>query len=385
MRITYVYDNTFPSSAADAWQVINTVSTLSRQGANVRLAFCESEESPNSGEELLAHYGLEGDIELMPVPLKSARLSGLAGRTLVKLTHPAQAVMRTIAKDTDLVFSRNIPAVVMANLVGRPVEYDTYRPWPSQYRAMAFFFRTLFRSKKMLGAFFHSEHAMNSFANAGISPEKLRVAHNGYNESFFDPPLSTREAREALGMDPDDFVIGYTGRLDLAKGIGALLDIAEHEPSFQFLLVGHGEQAVMDRIERIPNVKLFPWQTHSKLPTYLYACDCLMIPPSSIPLRAGNTVLPIKLFTYFASGRVIVAPRAPDTEELLKHDENSWLLRCDDTVESVKQLQYLRENPELRKRLSDKAREQSREMTWTHRAQFLLTQIDGWMRSSNSV
>ncbi|MBL4636491.1 MAG: glycosyltransferase [Kofleriaceae bacterium] len=381
MKITYVYDGTYPSSAADAWQVINTACALSREGAKVRLAFCESEGSPSSAEELLAHYGLEGNIDIMPLPLKSAGLSGGTGRSLIKLTHPAQAVMRAISEDTDLIYSRNIPALVMANLVRRPVVYDTYRPWPSQYRSMAFFFRNLFRSKNMLGAFFHSEHTLNSFANAGIDSEKLRVAHNGYNESFFDAPLSTRQARESLGMDPDAFVIGYTGRLDREKGIDALLDIAEQEPSFQILLVGGGEQAVMDRIERLPNVKFFPWQTPSTLSTYLYACDCLMIPPSSIPLQAGNTVLPMKLFAYFASERIIVAPRAPDTEELLKHDDNSWLLRCDDTSDSIKQLQYLRDNPTLRKRISDKAREQSLEMTWTHRAQFLLTHIDTWMRN----
>lgn len=382
MNITYIYDGTFPSSAADAWQVINTVSTLSREGAKVKLAYCQSEDGPKSGEALLDHYELEGEIEILPLPVKSIGLSGVTGRSMVKLIHPAQAVMRAVSKDTDLIFSRNIPAVVMGNLARRPVVYDTYRPWPSQYRSMAFFFRNLFRSKYMLGAFFHSAHAMESFADAGIDSDKLRVAHNGYNESFFDKPLSTREARKAIGMDPDAFVIGYTGRLDREKGLDSMLDIAEQEPSFQLLLVGGGDQmAVMNRIERLPNVKFFTWQSQKELSTYLYACDCLMIPPSSIPLQVGNTVLPLKLFAYFASERIIVAPHAPDTEELLKHDQNSWLLRSDDTPDSIEKLKYLRDNPQVRKRIGDQARAESATMTWTHRAKFMLSEIETWMQN----
>ena len=35
MHITYLYDGRYPSTGADAWQVLNTATALSRQGAQV--------------------------------------------------------------------------------------------------------------------------------------------------------------------------------------------------------------------------------------------------------------------------------------------------------------------------------------------------------------
>ncbi len=379
MRITYLYDGTYPSSGADAWQVLNTACALSRQGASVRLAFCRApDRAPLSLDALLAHYGIDGDIELLQLPTPR-----IGGRGLAKLAHPVRAILRDAARTTDLFYTRNIPALVVANLLGRPVVYDTYRPWPSQSRAMKVFFRHLFRRPSVLGAFFHSHHTMESFAGAGIDRSRLRVAHNGHNAKFFADPLSTRDARALLGLDPDAFVIGYTGRLDAEKGIHALLDILERAPEFEGLLVGGGKEPdVMARIAGLANVTLFEWQKPQTLSKYLYACDCLLIPPSSTPLQAGNTVLPMKLFAYFASGRPIVAPRAPDTAELLRHDENAWLLQPGEPEDAVRQLQLLRDDPQLRRRLGHTARAESVKMTWDHRAMLLLTQIDEWLRAA---
>ncbi len=377
MRITYVYDGSYPSSQADAWQVLNTVCALSRAGAKVRLIFSrEKDAAPLDLDSLIEQHKITGDVELLELPSL-----GMGGRVLAKLSHPAKALWMGATKDSDVVYSRNIPAIVMANLTGQKVVYDTYRPWPSQYKPMKLFFRALFANLKMLGAFFHSHLALRSFASAGIDPRKLKVAHNGYNQHFFADKLSTHDARIILNLDTKPFTIGYTGRLDSEKGIHTLLDIVEKTPEFHLLLVGGGDQPeVMSRIDRLTNVTLFPWQTPSTLAPFLFACDCLMIPPSKAPLEAGNTVLPMKLFGYFAAGRTIVAPRAPDTEELLHHQENAWLLKAGDIDDAIVQLQYLRSHPEERKALAKKAQEDSLKMTWDHRAQLLLNQIEEWMR-----
>ena len=274
----------------------------------------------------------------------------------------------------------NIPSILMALRAQKHVVYDTYRPWPSQFRTMKALFRQIFNQDKMLGAFFHSLHTLRAFADAGITESKLLVAHNGFNPNFYQNPMRPTDARTEIGIPPDTFTIGYTGRLAKEKGIGALLDIVEGMPDVNCLLVGGGaEDDVVARIQSLANAYLFEWQAPGRVPTFLHACDLLMLPPSATALNAGNTVLPMKLFGYFASGRTIVAPRSPDTAELLRHNENAWLLPQDTVEESITHVRRLQSDDLTRKRLSQAALAESKDMTWDARGQKLLKQIEAWM------
>src|ERR1700760_3858052 len=72
--------------------------------------------------------------------------------------------------------------------------------------------------------------------------------------------------------------------------------------------------------------------TPETLPPYLFAADILIIPPSRAPLdRFGDCVLPLKTFAYLAAGRAILAPRSPDTAELLRDGETALLVPPDDS------------------------------------------------------
>ena len=65
-----------------------------------------------------------------------------------------------------------------------------------------------------------------------------------------------------------------------------------------------------------------PGRRRRDLPAWLAAADVLLIPPSRAPLEQfRNCVLPLKLFAYLAAGKPILAPRAPDTAELLVDGE----------------------------------------------------------------
>ena len=94
------------------------------------------------------------------------------------------------------------------------------------------------------------------------------------------------------------------------------------------MLVGsEGEGPVEAEAAALGNVRIVPWQAPGSLPAWLAAADVLLIPPSRAPLEQfRNCVLPLKLFAYFAAGRPILAPAAPDTAELLADGENALLV-----------------------------------------------------------
>jgi len=95
-----------------------------------------------------------------------------------------------------------------------------------------------------------------------------------------------------------------------------------------------------------------------------------MVPPSLEPLRRhGNTVLPIKLFLYLAAGRVILAPVAPDTAELLADDQNAALVPAGDVAATLRTLRALAADPARAARLADGSLRTAQELTWDARAE----------------
>jgi glycosyltransferase involved in cell wall biosynthesis len=79
----------------------------------------------------------------------------------------------------------------------------------------------------------------------GYSAAEGAVVHNGYDSSIWFPDEPTRrKARDALGVDPDDFVIGSIARWDPQKDIPNLLAalrlVRERSIPFRCLLIGAG-------------------------------------------------------------------------------------------------------------------------------------------------
>jgi glycosyltransferase involved in cell wall biosynthesis len=209
----------------------------------------------------------------------------------------------------------------------------------------------------------------------------MLVAHNGWDPERMEPRLSREEARAALGLETGRFTAVYSGRLNARKGLDTILTAARQAPEIAFVLVGsEGEGPVEAEARQLGNVRVVPWQRFRDLAPWLYAADVLVIPPSLEPLkRHGTTVLPIKLFLYLAAGRALLAPRAPDTAELLTDGVNAVLIPPGDVTAAVSSLRALAAEPTRATRLANAAFDTARQLTWDARAErihdFLVTRL----------
>ncbi len=365
MHIVYAYDAILPDTGADTEQVVNTVAALSRQGITLTLLVPGDRSGPGDSAALKQYYQVRGSFGVERLRYRYHRLRGLE-----KWSHALRAAKHPLVAGADLVYTRNLPAAWCQLRAGRRVVYEHFRPWGDQHPPLQPVLRHILRHPRLLGAVFHSQHALQSYRRLGVAESRLLVAHNGWDPARMEPRLTRAEARERLGLDRDRFTVVYSGRMNQRKGLELILECARQAPEFAFVLVGsEGEGPVEREARALANVRIVPWQRFSDLAPWLYAADVLVIPPSLAPLeRHGNTVLPIKLFLYLAAGRVILAPVAPDTAELLVDDANAALVPPGDVATAVARLRALAASAEQVERLSAAARRTAEDLTWDARA-----------------
>lgn len=365
MNILYAYDTPMPDTGADTEQVVNNMAALARYGHQMSLLLPGPISGPGSAQTLREYYGVTGDFALH---LLKWNWHGIRGPE--KWSFARRAPSHPAARTAELVYTRNLPGAWSMLRAGRSVIYEHFRPWGDQIPPLQPFLRAVLRHPRLRGAIFHSHHALQSYRRLGIPDERMLVAHNGWDPARMTPRLSRAQARAQLGLPPDQFLAVYSGRMNLRKGLDVILAAAKAAPEIGFVLIGsEGEGAVEQQARALPNVRVVGWLKARELPPWLYAADLLLIPPSLAPLeRHGNTVLPIKLFGYLASGRGVLAPRAPDTAELLRHGENSVLVPAGDTEATVTALRELAGDPTRTAKLGTGALATATDLTWDARA-----------------
>ncbi|MBU6473564.1 MAG: glycosyltransferase, partial [Alphaproteobacteria bacterium] len=358
MKILFAFENPLPSAEADAEVFITTAKYLA--------GLCEQSwlHLPAADQ---ASCEVAGKLANMPAiraraPLKPAALRHLyCGLSLVRSKEFRQA---------DLVYTRNLWVAWMAVTFGQRVAFDHYRPWPDQIPPLQAWLYRLICDRRFLVNICHSNYTRAKYLKLGIPAGKLDCVHNGYEPERLQAPVSAQHAKAALGLAADRKTVVYTGRVNHKKGLHLVIEAARKLPEIDFVLVGsYGEGPIEQLARPLGNVRIVPWQAAESLGQYIFAADVLLIPPSWQPLAEfGSTVLPLKLFSYMASGRPILAGRTPDIEELLRDGENALLCPPDDVDALVTSLATLTGDPQLAARVAAVAQVESRSLTWEARA-----------------
>jgi glycosyltransferase involved in cell wall biosynthesis len=367
MRLIYPLMWARPNRNADREQSVSTAAALARRGIGVTLLMPRGPGDPAiSADELRAWFAVEGDFRL--VQRQSAWAGEALSRTLMWLR---QVFQDPELAGVDLLYSR-IPAMLgMGQRAPLPFATEQYRPWPDNWPAIRPLVRRTARHARCLGLILHSDYAASAYRRAGVAEQKILVAHNGANPHLPDTVLGKDEARGRLGLPLGRPIALYAGRINEEKGLDQILAMAALRPEILFLLVGsEGQGAIETQAEGRANVRIVPWQGPAELPVWLRAADLLLIPPSRAPLdQFKNCVLPIKLFSYLAAGRPILAPEAPDTAELLVDGGNALLVPPGEPETAARALDRILGDSKLADRLSAGALASARDLTWDRRAE----------------
>ncbi len=380
MRIGYLTHEPLPSAETSTEQLVWTVSMMARQGLEIDLIVPASHEDKDDGksdpkDSIRRFYGSESDELLDRVSLVPVWRPPFVQGNVRRAVHDVTAPFHARRKGYDLVYTRDLYALAVTLTLGMPSVFETYRTDVNLLRRFAPFRRLVYKHPLLMGVVAHSRLAADYFVKAGVDSERVLVAHNGYSPSVMTPVQSKEEARRALGIDVHDRLVCYTGHVNPKKGVDIILHIARQVTDATFLIVGaiagsDDERHFAKLIEDlgVSNVRLLPRVSPANVSTYLYAADCLIIPPTAGPLeRFHRTVLPMKTYLYLASGRPIVAPDLPDLGEILEDGKNAVLVPPDDVDACAAALTKLISDPHESDRLGSQARDDANLYTWEKR------------------
>ena len=216
-------------------------------------------------------------------------------------------------------------------------------------------------------------------------PVRIIVAHDGVRRSRFEDVPDRACARRQIGWDEGSFIVGYLGSLrmiGLDKGVAMLLQVVAKVSECHLALIG-ADAAEVDQF-RAAWVGLGRNVSHfltvgrvppGEAPIILSALDVCAMPHPATRQFARYTS-PLKLFEYMAAGRAVVASDLPGWSDVVVDEESALLCPPDDIAAWTAAIARLRDDPQLRARLGQTAREKAlSDFTWSARAHKILGHI----------
>jgi colanic acid biosynthesis glycosyl transferase WcaI len=204
-----------------------------------------------------------------------------------------------------------------------------------------------------------SQRMMERLWLKGVPPSRSLLFPNWIDTDLIQPLQQESELRKEWGIVQDQFIVLYSGNMGRKQGLEVLVDAArvlQDEREILFILCGDGAErkALAAKAKDLSNVRFFSLQPIERLNDLLNMADVHILPQRA---DAADLVMPSKLSGMLASGKVVVATAAPDSE-LGQIIANVGVLTQPGNVnELVSALIFLRNNPSQREFLGDKGRQ----------------------------
>ncbi|MBZ0300706.1 MAG: glycosyltransferase [Anaerolineae bacterium] len=394
IRLLYLANARIPTEKAHGLQIMQNCEALADQGAQVTLWAARRVNTPElrSIADPWAHYGVKPNFRLRRVPCLD--LQSWANQNVALLrrgtfflqyaTYLLLLGLGLLGTPAEIYYTRDLPTVLLLSLLKsrRSIAYEPHRLSKSgmgrRMQALAV--------RRAGHTFPVTPHLAAALIELGADPARVQVAHDGIRAARFAGVPDQLAARAQVGWPEEAFIVGYVGRLhtmSMDKGVGTLIQALKQVEGATLALVGGPEDRAAVLRQQwldsgLPADQLLDagQVAPDAVPLYLSAFDvCAM--PFPWTEHFAYHASPIKLFEYMASGRAIVASDLPAVADVVQDGESALLVPPGDVEVLAKAIIRLRDDPVLRQRLADRARQQVLDhYTWASRAAMILSAIE---------
>lgn len=193
--------------------------------------------------------------------------------------------------------------------------------------------------------------------------ERLVLWPRGVHGDVFRPDRPGRATvRQALGIQPDELVIGHVSRIAAEKNVAylaeALRRVEAARPSVRLLIVGDGPARPELEAALGPAARFAGYRSGEDLADHYAAMDVFAF--ASLTETFGNVIL-----EAMASGLPVVAVRAGGPGDIVREDDTGFLIDPKATPETFAgALLRLVDDPERRRRMAGSARAYALSQSW---------------------
>ncbi len=244
--------------------------------------------------------------------------------------------------------------------------------WESHDGSFGFFSRLL--TRRMKGMVVVSKGLKDFYTGRGVSEERILALPNGVDLSDFAHSQSKQAARQRLSLPHDARIALYIGRLDGWKGTDTLIKAAKLlAPNILVAFIGGEKAQVEERRREHPDLLFLGERPYGELADNQAAADVLVLPNTAKDRISVHFTSPLKLLTYMASDRPIVASDLPSIKEIA-HDTVAYV--APDDVEALAQgISLVCEHPDESALRAHRARVLVEDYTWESRTRRILSFI----------
>lgn len=361
MKIDYIANVRMPTEKAHGAQIMKTCEALVSVGADVELIVPDRKtpirESPHD------YYSIKTPFTITRLSVVDTVGLGPFGFWVESILF-ARAVRRYLRdKKFDVIYGRD--ELVLARVPGRRVWESHTGAWNASAQKIAGQAHALITLTQGLKDF---------YVEKGVPSDKILVAADGIDLEDFAHPESREDARKRLGLPADKKIAMYIGRLDGWKGSETLLESSSVLPDdVQVVIIGGEHEQVVALRSKYPRARFLGFRPYRELANNQAAADVLILPNTGKDEISARFTSPLKLFTYMASGRPILASDLPSIREVL--DEScAYFVPPDDAQALTRTITEVLEDPASQQKAAH-AREKVALYTWLERAKRILNAL----------
>ncbi|MFZ2500414.1 MAG: glycosyltransferase family 4 protein [Minisyncoccia bacterium] len=362
LKIDYIANIRLPTEKAHGVQILKMCEAFTQAGTDVRLIV--SNRKSNITEDPLRYYGIVTPFPLVRAWSLDAVSWGVWGFRLQSFTF-ALGVLRNLRRGAFL-YGRDEMVLCAISFFCR-----NRIVWESHTGSWNFFARMLVRRVKTIVVI--SQGLKDFYIQHGVDQNKIVVAHDGVDLDSFVHTESRTEARTRLGLSQDKKIAMYIGRLDGWKGVETLLQASVLLPQdIQVVVIG-GETRQIERLRSMyPQVLFLGYHPYTQIADNEAAADVLVLPNTALDVTSVRFTSPLKLFTYMASGKPIVASDLPSLREVVT-DDTAFFVEADNPQSLMRGIIEALQSLAEASRRAQGARREVEQYTWKARAMKILS------------
>jgi glycosyltransferase involved in cell wall biosynthesis len=281
-------------------------------------------------------------------------------------------------------------AFLVARIRGKPFILWTgvwHRLQTPAHRLFHFLTRYIYRRADAMVVY--GEHVRRFLIDEeGVPAERVFVAPHATDGDVYSQRLTASERSnlvKRLNLPRQRVVVLYAGRLESAKGVDDLLQafLSLDDSRTLLLFVGEGSQrealeATVDRANAGARVRFVCGVPPESMPAYYALSDILVLPSRTTPKFKEPWGLVVNEAFYQGVAAITTNAVGAAVGGLVEQGVTGLIVPEGDASALASAIERLVENPELRVRLGEQARQ--RIQTWTNERM-----VDGFMRAIEHV